>query len=330
MKIGMISFAHMHAYSYAQGLEQLPEVELIGIADDNSDRGQRAAKQFGTKYYESYEQLLKQDLEAVIVTSENVKHAEHVIAAAKAKKHILCEKPIATSLQDARKMIESCNENDVMLHIAFPVRFNPTIQRAKALIEEGKLGDLLAIRGTNRGTNPGGWFIDPALSGGGAVMDHTVHVVDIMRWFLNSELKEVYAEIGSFFSQHPIDDAGILTFEFENGVFATLDCSWSRNQTYPTWGDVTLEIVGSKGTLSLDVFDQNLHIYSDSSGVRRDFWGDDMDAALIKDFVRNVCEQTEPSISGEDGLKATEAALAAYDSFKERKVVKFQKGSGRQ
>lgn len=321
MKIGIISSAHMHIYSYAHALKEIKGVEIVGIADEDEKRGKEFAEQFSVGYYVRYDELLKQPMDAVIVTSENANHKEHVLAAARAGKHILCEKPISASKEDAEEMIKVCREQGVILQIAFPVRFNASIIRAKQMIEQGKLGRILAMKGTNHGQNPGGWFIDPKLSGGGAVIDHTVHVVDIMRWFMGAEVKEVYAEVGSLIAADGIDDSGIVSMEFDNGVFATLDCSWSRNKTFPTWGDVTLEIVGTKGTLSLDALNQKLNVYSNESGNRWDFWGENMDLGLIRDFVDCVRENRQPSITGEDGLRALEVALAAYESGKTNQPV---------
>jgi predicted dehydrogenase len=320
MKIGIISFAHMHAFGYAQAIQKQNGVELVGIFDEDEARGKKMAQQFEMSYYSDYEKLLE-DVSAVVVTSENVKHREHVIAAANANVHVLCEKPLATKKEDAKEMIAVCKEKGVMLQTAFPVRFNSSVERAKQMIDNGQLGRILAIKGTNRGTNPGGWFLDVSQSGGGAVIDHTVHVVDLMRWFMKAEVREVFAEVDNRFLDETIDDCGILTFEFDNGVFATLDCSWSRNKTYPTWGDVTLEIVGTEGTLSIDAFAQKLNVYDNKDGVKWDFYGDDMDEGLIKDFIDAVRTKREPSITGIDGLRAIEVAFAAYESSKTNKSV---------
>lgn len=320
MRIAIISFAHGHAYSYANALKERKDVTLVGIADDDHERGRSAAAQYNTDFYQDIDTLLEQNLDAVIITSENSKHHEHVLAAAKAGVNILCEKPIATTPAAAKEMIKVCEENGVLLQIAFPVRFSTPIARAKKVIESGELGNIIAVKGTNRGTNPGGWFVDVEQSGGGAVMDHTVHVVDVLRWYLGAEVKEVYAEIGTQLSEGDIDDSGILTMEFDNNVFATLDCSWSRNETFPTWGDVTLEIVGSKGTLSVDAFAQQIDVYS-KDGVSWDSWGDNMDRMLVEDFVTNVKNGNPPSITGEDGLRALEVAYGGYESFKRKQPV---------
>lgn len=325
MKIGIISFAHMHAHSYAECLLQMKDVTLFGIADEKEVRGRAAANQYNTCYFPTLNDLLKEDIDAVIICTENSRHKEAAIAAAEAKKHILCEKPLATNVEDAWAIIDAARKHNVKLQTAFPVRYNAPVKRVKQMLEQGELGRIVSMRGTNRGQNPGGWFVEESLSGGGAVLDHTVHVIDLMRWFMNSEVKEVYAEIDTKFSSSSIDDCGLLTLEFDNGVFASHDPSWSRCKTFPTWGDVTLEIVGTKGVTRLDAFAQHLVLYSDKQNkVSREFWGNSMDYGLIEDFLECIKHGREPSISGYDGLKAMEVALAAYESSKLKQPVQLR------
>jgi len=322
MKIGIISFAHIHAESYGRALKRIEDVEFVGVMDEDEERGRKYSLFFGTRHFSNINDFLMQDLDAVIVTSENVQHKEHVIAAALAGKHVLCEKPIAVNKIDAQEMIDICREKNVLLQTAFPVRFNTSIIRTRELIKNGHLGEIIAVKGTNRGQCPGSWFVDINKSGGGAVLDHTVHVTDILRWFLGSEVRTVYAEIGSMFTNQLIDDSGILSFEFENGVFASLDCSWSRNATYPIWGDITLEIIGTKGRLSVDAFNQKLNVFTNKMGYNHSYWGDDMDEELIKDFINSIrTGKDQASITGEDGLRALEIALAAYESSENKAVV---------
>lgn len=324
MKIGIISFAHMHAYSYCSALKKLQEVQLTAIYDDNEERGKRASKLFGATYYDDLDKFLKEELNAVVICSENSKHRYFVEQAAKAQKHILCEKPIATTIEDAKAMIDICEENRVILQIAFPVRFLEPIVQLKQMVEEKRFGEILAIRTTNRGQNPGGWFIEKQYSGGGAVIDHTVHMVDIMRWYLGKEIIEVYAQVDTIFGANGIDDAGLLTLTFENGVVASHDASWSRNKNFPTWGDVTIEVIGTKGHAVVDAFKEHIEVYSDQGKtLSYEFYGYDMDFGLIQDFVQCVREGRKPSITGFDGLKAVEVALAAYESANKRKPIRI-------
>ncbi|MFS0781083.1 Gfo/Idh/MocA family protein [Bacillus sp. 1P06AnD] len=325
MRVGIISFAHMHAYSYASSLQGIQGVELIGVYDQDEERGREAAKQFSTSYFNELGDFLAKDFEAVIICSENAFHKEHVIQAAEAGKHILCEKPLSTSMEEAKEMIQQCEQKHVLLQTAFPVRFSQSITMLKKQIDDGDLGDILAIRSVNRGQNPGGWFIDNHLSGGGAILDHTVHMIDIMRWFLNKEVKEVFALVGyQYFLKEDIDDAGLLMIEFENGTIASLDTSWSRFTGFPSWGDAAIEVIGTKKSVKANAFGSAVNVYQNSGDrpLEYVYTGNDIDRALIQDFIRTVSEQKEvPSITGYDGLKAMEVALAAYQSGKTSKPV---------
>lgn len=322
MKIGIMSFAHMHAYSYADSLEKILNVEIAAIFDEDINRGKEVSEKYNVPYYSSQSDFLEVSMDAVIICSENSRHKEMVLNAAKAKKHILCEKPIATNIKDAKEMIEACKEHNVTLQIAYPVRFSSPIQELKKMIDQGELGEILAFRTTNRGQNPGGWFIDVDQSGGGAVLDHTVHMVDIMRWYLNEEVVEVKSYVDSYFHNIDIDDVGLLTLEFANGVIASHDASWSRFAEYPTWGDVTIEVIGTKETVKVDAFKEHFRIFSNGNkSLEHHFFGNDMDFGLVLDFVNCIKEGKEPSITGFDGLKSLEVALAAYESSELKKAV---------
>ncbi len=317
LRVGILSMAHMHSQSYASALAAHPGVEFVGIADADADRGRAAAIAYATSYFETSEAFLRQGLDGVIVTSENVYHRAHVEAAAKAgARAILCEKPIATTLEDARAMIDVCDAVGAKLAIAFPCRYSPAFQRLREQVREKAIGDIIAIRGTNHGKMPGGWFIDRSLSGGGAVLDHTVHVADLNRWLLGAEAETVYAEIGNGFYHQDFDDTGFLSIRYANGVFATLDTSWSRPKTYPTWGDVTLQVVGTGGVLDLDMFAQSVTRYDSASGQPSWVgWGSNTDAGLVADFLKLAAGQPAHDLAtGEDGLRALSVALAAYES----------------
>ncbi|WP_274365825.1 Gfo/Idh/MocA family protein [Paenibacillus thermotolerans] len=318
LKVGMISFAHGHAHSYFHCLRRMPEVKVAGIADEEKDRVSELAERYDVPYYADYKELLAQDIDAVVICSENARHAQLTIDAAKAKKHVLCEKPLGTTVDEMERMIAACKENGVQLMTAFPCRYLAAVVGAKEAIDRGDIGDIVAIKGTNHGGNPGSWFVDRKLSGGGAVMDHTVHVMDLMNWFLRSKVKEVYAYAATLFNENlEIDDAGMVHVTFENGVFAVLDPSWSRPKSFPTWGDVTMEIIGTRGVISVDGFAQKNDLYSDEAGKGIwSYWGDDMDAYMIQDFVQALLRGEQVPITGEDGLHSTKVAIAAYESAK--------------
>lgn len=322
IRVGLISLAHMHGLSYIRALQTMDDATFVGIYDRDVERRNKYAGEFGVKSFDTLADLLA-EVDAVMICSENALHAKYTLAAAKAGKHVLCEKPLATNLEDAHEMVRVCEEQGVILQTAFPIRFSTPVVRAKEMIASGALGKIVAINGTNHGKMPPGWFLEPELAGGGAVFDHTVHVTDIMRWYLESEVKEVYAEVDTALHDDiNIDDVGMLTMEFEDGTIATLDPSWSRPKTFPTWGDVTLKVIGTEGTLVVDAFAQAGEIFSDEVGHSQYyFWGDDADRAMVEDFIACIKEKKVPRATGFDGLKATEVALAAYTAAAKKKPV---------
>jgi len=314
LRIGILSFAHGHANSYAFELEQRDDVVIAGIWDADPERGAEMARRFDTIYYRSKDILLGDELDGVIIASENVHHRSLVEAAASAGvKAILCEKPLATTVPDAESMIRYCSDRGVKLATSFPCRYAPSFRSMREKVLAGEIGEILAIRGTNRGSMPGGWFVDTSLSGGGAIMDHTVHVADLMWLLLGQEAVSVYAESGNQFHHQSWDDTGLLTLTYADGVFATIDTSWCRPKGFPTSGDVTLQIIGTRGVLDLDLFGQKLVHYNDASQSDCFYWGSSLDKDMIDDFLL-LCEGgSAPYLAtGEDGLRAGAITSAAY------------------
>jgi len=321
-RFGILGFAHMHAHGYARALKKSPDADLVGIFDDDRARGRGAATEYGVGYFDDPEKLLRDDIDAVIVCSPNSKHADLAIRAAESGKHVLCEKPIATTLEDANDMVRAARSSGVILEIAFVMRYSAPVLRVKDLLDQGVVGEILAMRGANRGKMPEGWFLDIEKAGGGAVMDHTVHLVDLMRWFTTSEVIEVYADMDTLLHDIAVEDCGLLALQFQSGAIASLDPSWSRPAKYPQWGDVTMEILGGDGSLYLDAFNQNVYLCSDK-GVCWSNWGEDTDSEMVGDFIHCVTHNAEPRSTGEDGLRSLEIALAAYRSAKEKRVIKL-------
>jgi UDP-N-acetylglucosamine 3-dehydrogenase len=324
VNVGIISFAHVHANGNAHCLAQLPDVELVAIADSDQVRLRDAVDRFGGDAYADYRDLLARgDIEAVLVTSPNAEHREHVIAAAKAKKHVLCEKPIATSRADGLAMVAACREHGVKFQTAFPVRFSAPAVSLRRMVREGAIGTPLAVKATNPGRYPGGWFGDPVLAGGGAVMDHTVHVADLLRWIFETEITRVYAEIDTrLHPDLPVDDVATVMLTLSNGLIASLDPSWSRPNAWPTWGGLTMDVIGDRGVISMDAFSQNLQLVEDR-GPSHLFvpWAEGGDLAMIRGFVDAICNDSDPPVTGEDGLRAVEVALCAYESARRHEAV---------
>ena len=157
-------------------------------------------------------------------------------------------------------------------------------------------------------------------------MDHTVHVVDLLRWMLGKEFKSVYCELGNQLHKKTLktDDLGSLNLEMEGGIQVSHLASWSRPKSFPTWGDVTMEFICEGGVINVDAFNQKITVFDDKS-MRANWagWGDNPDLGLVRDFVEAVREKRTPAITGIDGLRATEVTEAAYKAFNSGKAVKI-------
>jgi len=321
--IGMIDFDHMHARSYAECFNRIDECELVGIADPDEARGRRMAEAYSTTFMSREKLLADESVDAVCICSANTRHKENVLAAAEAGKNIMVEKPIATTIADAKEMIRKCEREGVFLQVAFVMRYSPIVLEAKGKVDSGSIGDILAISGTNHGSMPGGWFVKRELSGGGALIDHTVHVADLMNWFLGERARRVFALGGERLHEGlGIDDAGFVLVSYEKAV-GSIDPSWSRPEGYPIWGDVRLRIFGSEGTLEIDGFSQNIALARRGEGLKLLGYGSNVDLYACRDLVESTASRTDPRSSGQDGLAALEIALGAYKSIETGKPVRL-------
>jgi predicted dehydrogenase len=333
MKIGIMSFAHHHGEAYIANLRAVPGVELCGVADEDPARGQRFAQAYGVPFHQTYEALIESKPDGVIICSENSKHLPLVEMAAASKVNVLCEKPIATTIADAKAVVDVCARAGVLLMTAFPMRFSAPLMEVKARLDSGELGQVFCFNGTNQGELPTkhrAWFVDPVLAGGGAIMDHTVHLVDIMRWYLGSEAVEVYAQTNKIFhaNEVEVETGGLEMITFQNGVFASIDTSWSRPPYWPTWGGLTFEMVTERGAVIVDGFKQNVTVYSHANQRPVwQYWGSDMNQAMISEFVSAIRDGRESKVTGVDGLRAVEVVAAAYDSVRAGQPVQVQHSS---
>jgi predicted dehydrogenase len=330
LKIGILSFAHIHAEAYIQNLRAVPGVEMIGLADENQARGEKYSREFGAHLFRSYEDLLATHPDGVVICSENSKHRPLVEMAASAGVNVLCEKPLATRLEDAKAIVDACRNAGVLLMTAFPMRFSTPLIEVKARLDAGDLGQVFCFNSTNQGELPTKgrtWFADKQLAGGGALMDHTVHLVDIMRWYLGSEVSEVYARTNHIFHADEVEvETGALEMiTFQNGVFASIDCSWSRPPYWPSWGGLTFEMVTDRGAVLVDAFSQNLTVFNHE--LQRPswlYWGSDANQSMVNEFVSAIQENRQPLVTGMDGYRAVEVALAAYQSDQSGQPVQIE------
>ena len=330
--VAILGSAHRpHAWSYARALASSPNARLAGVYDAMPELGQSIADEFGVAYHQDARVLLESArVQAVVVCSATAEHRAHVELAASRGCHVLCEKPIATTLEDAQAMIEACRGSGVQLHTAFVTRFLPLVQQVRATLLAGELGDVIAMVGGNRGRPPlppqyPQWITTPSESGGGALIDHSVHITDVMRHLSGREVVRVGAEVGSLMWDIEVDDMALMSLVFEGGMVASVDPSWSVPAGNPWDYDFYLRIVGTLGSLSLNDVAESLRLVSKhrGGGLRLLPFADDVDAAMVEGFVASIRagHLLGPCAHGEDGLRALEVALAGYEAARSAATV---------
>jgi predicted dehydrogenase len=322
-----------HAWAYGRALSQSPNAHVVGVHDADQEHTRWLCRDFGIPYAEDAEALVAApEVEAVVVCSANADHRAHVELAASLQRHVLCEKPIATTLEDARAMIAACASAGVQLHMAHVARFLPLVSRARASVAEGRLGELLGLVGGNRGRPPlpptyPSWITDRREAGGGALIDHSVHVTDAMRHVSGLEVSEVSAETGALLWGCAVEDVAVVSLRFDNGAVGSVDPSWSVPSDNPWDHDFYLRLVGSEGSLDIDGSAGSLHVVTAREGgprgLRHAPFGQDADRAMIEAFLSSVRagRLEQPCAGGEDGLRALQIAVAAYRSSATASVV---------
>jgi len=330
--LGIISYAHPHAPKYASAITACPSADLIGIAGlgVNVDLAAEEAKRYDVPYYASYQDLLRrEDLAGVYVGTEPIRHLEVVAEAAARGKHLLCDKPIALTLGEADDIIRLCRESGIKLMVPFNPRFQLPVMTVKEALDNGETGELISIFAIKYGKLPTkipgpadyGWLVDPKQAGGGGFLDIGIHAVDALRWLARSEARRVYAHIGTALYQGlAVDDIGMMTVEFENGVVGALSAGWANPDGYPTWLDVRFEILTTEGAFLIDSPYHDYWCYDSTRAEKRYWWRRDMHG-LVDEFVQAILEDREPAISGEDARAALAIVLAAYESARTGRII---------
>lgn len=315
--VGAGGIGRVHAEAYARQAE----CQIVAVADVDAERGQALAGQVGATYVASLRELLADPrVQAVSVCLPHAFHADAVVAAAGAGKHILCEKPIATSLDDADRMIAATRAAGVKLMVGHTHRFYPEHRRAKHLVDDGSIGRLLfandVIWSGRDGDESLQWRGQVALNGGGIFMDNGIHAADRLRWWVGSEVNWVAARTGRGRGLIEGEEHGTALLGFENGVTATLQEAIGTAQSA---GACYVEFVGTEGVMRVDTW-QGLRLCRRGKAwevveVPKD-WPKGFDAE-IGEFLTAIREDRAPAVTGEDGRAALAIIQNIYRAARE-------------
>ncbi len=342
--IGIISFAHGHANAYCNKMQTFDDVKLVACWDDNVERGENAATQYGMTFSPHLEDVVNHpEIDAVIVTCETNRHAEIVVAAASEGKHILCQKPMALTLADCDKIADAVPKSGVKFMMAHQMRRDPANIAMRELIESGVLGKIGLLRRRhcinvlfNEAfvTGPSRWHIDP-VKNMGMFMDDASHATDFIYWMLGKPTS-VIAEIDNVLTDVAPDDTGVAVYRFSGGAMAIL-----INTSVTLAGENTTEIYGHEGVviqnygdgpscnmprpeeaIALKLYTREEPSWKDLGIAIPNSHGERI-AGVPRPFIDCLKGDSEPDVSVEAGRVSVEMVLGAYRSAQDGRRVKF-------
>lgn len=332
VRVGIIGSqfqADCHAASIAM-IES--EMSVVAVASPTVGNAQALAKRYKIpRVYTDYRELATDpEIEAVTITAPNGLHCEMTVAMAQAGKHVICEKPLCVTLDEADRMIEACRSNGVLLLYAEELFFTPKYVKAKQMADLGAFGKVHLIKQSEKHFGPhSDWFWDIERSGGGALFDLGCHGIAFAYWFLGRpKLLSVYSHLGTYVhgDKTRADDEAVTIIEFEGSAFSIIENSWARRGGM----DDRIEIYGEGGLTIANLHMGNaLPTYSEygvgyavekaptTTGwtypVFEELWNYGFPQEM-RHFARAIRGLEAPQATGEDGKVVLEAVYAAYAS----------------
>jgi predicted dehydrogenase len=324
LRVAVMSKWHPHANGYAKTLAGMPEVKITAVWDEDPKRGESWAKQLKAPFVADYLEVVKRDdVDGIMITAPSSMHADIMVAAAKAGKHIFTEKVLALTIDDCNRVAEAVKAANVKFCISFPFRTRPTLLYSKKVIDEGLIGQVTYIRVRNAHDGASGkwlpdYFWDEKTCGGGAMMDLGAHPMYLNRW-LGGQPKRIVSAFTSV-TGHPLEDNAVSVIEFENGCLGVAETGFVSSDS-----PFSLELSGTEGNLLIGGPDEN-SVKITSRKLKTQGWvtPDALPDALpptIPMWVNGIINNTPIPFGVEEGTQLTELMQYAYVAAKEKRQV---------
>ncbi len=342
MNVGIIGCGKIAQIRHIPEYTDNANAKITGYYDFNYDRAQELAEKYGGKAYTSVDELLENpELDAVSVCVANNAHAEISIKALRAGKHVLCEKPMAVTLEDCIAMTEEAEKSQKLLMIGQNQRFAKAHVKAKQLIAEGVIGDVITFKTTfghkgpetwsiDAGSNS--WFFDKKRAAMGAMADLGVHKADLIQYLLNSRIVETTAKVITLDKKDSagqligVDDNAICIYRMENGAVGTMTASW----TYYGEEDNSTILYGTKGIMKIYDNPQYSITVITADGERILYEIDKIQtndnqtkSGIIDEFVSAITEKRSSAVDAGDVLNAMKAVFASVESSEKQTTVRI-------
>jgi len=323
--IGVGMLGRLHAENLQR---RIHNARVTAIADVRTDVAHQVAQELDiAKVYATAEEIASDpDVDALVIVSSDSAHAEGILAGARHRKAVFCEKPITTTLADADAVLAAVHKAGISLQIGFMRRYDPAYASAKAAIDGGKIGTPVLVKAAHRGKFPdnraGGLTADPSL-----FFNSSIHDYDNARWLLGDEAVEVTAIANRIIAPTSATEIGtdvaVTTIKFKGGAIGDIENVSSTHYGY----DVRTEVIGDRGTLFIGGLEKTATILATESGFQRDI----SDHWLVRfgntylieleDWVRRTLAGEAPFCTGADGRAALEIAMAAIESFHQGRSI---------
>ncbi|HWV23172.1 MAG TPA: Gfo/Idh/MocA family oxidoreductase [Thermomicrobiales bacterium] len=329
-KIG-ISGAGVIGQLHASALAGIDEASLVAIAEPREDAGRELAGKYGVDWYPSLEAMLASaDIDTVIVATPSGLHPDQVIAAARAGKNVITEKPMAITAEGATAMIDACDEAGVRFAVIFQNRMSTDVMKVKRAIEWGLLGIPILANGTMYWYRSdeyyaanGGWRGTWALDGGGALMNQAIHTVDMLQWMMGG-VASIQAHTATLGHDIETEDVASASFRFNNGALGSITATTCAAKDYP----VRIEIIGTKGRVTLENNAITLQeceselsddLLTPEDHELADGWADGEDFGLahrrqLRAILHHFADGTPAEVPGNEARKAVDIILGIYES----------------
>ncbi|OCA86119.1 dehydrogenase [Bacillus sp. FJAT-27225] len=327
--IGAGTMGMEHAASYYS----MEDVHLAGIVDFRKEQAEQLIGEHDTKIFSTIEEAVKglEHIDVIDICVPTFLHKEYVLKAADFGIDVICEKPLAYTLEDAREMIDYCSEKNVKLFVGHVVRFFPQYAKVRELVQQGAIGEIGVVRTRRGGNFPAGWgdwYADHAKSGG-VILDLIIHDFDFLRWTFG-EVERVFAK-GLAEKKLEHLDYALVTLVFKSGVIAHVEGSWAH-QTFST----QFEFAGKKGILEYDSLKEEPVLLSIRESTEAKNGVAVPQSPLKKSpylielehFLHCLKTNETPLVTAEDAYKAMEISAAALQSLKSRLPVTLSEKGG--
>ena len=305
--IGFWGRNHVRVFS------ELPETELKAVCDINSEKAQTAAEKLGVEGYTDSEKAYRRsDIDAVSICTWSTNLASEAMKALRAGKHVFVEKPMASNVQQAKRIVGLAKRKDCRLMVGLIERFNPGVQRIKEAVEKGEIGTPVSATARRVSEWP------ERIGDVGVVKDTAIHDIDVIVNIFAEDPLAVYAKAGNLMHTRFEDYAHIM-LTFESGKTAFIESNWLT--PYKTR---RLIVTGSRAMMTLDYLTQEIMIETAGQSLKPRYKWEEPLKMELQHFVNCVLEGREPSVTGVDGLKALQIAEAALKSAAKCRTIKLK------